>query len=139
MTRLRAKAHWRSALIWAAYLRRAKTRFRMDDGRHERKRRLDLPDQALLVGLGISRVGWWLIDVKPRLGMSPSVPVFGRRQRRDCPHAQLAGVQKAPSPCLAPLPQWLEDLRRQHHVPVLAAVRLHDADDHLLTVDPPCQ
>ena len=28
-----------------------------------------------------------------------------------------------------------EDLRWQHHVPVLAALRLHDADDLLLTVD----
>jgi hypothetical protein len=36
---------------------------------------------------------------------------------------------------LPPLPQQLEDLRRQHHVPVLAALRLHDADDHLLAVD----
>src|SRR6266849_7223414 len=38
-------------------------------------------------------------------------------------------------PRLPPLPQQLEDLRRQHHVPVLAALRLHDADDLLLTVD----
>jgi hypothetical protein len=30
------------------------------------------------------------------LAMSPVVLVFGRRQRRDAPHAQLAGVQKAP-------------------------------------------
>src|SRR5216684_6218009 len=29
-------------------------------------------------------------------GMSAVVLVFGRRQRRDVPHAQLAGVQKAP-------------------------------------------
>src|SRR5271155_1915087 len=36
---------------------------------------------------------------------------------------------------LPPLPQQLEDLRRQHHVPVLAALRLHDTDDHLLAVD----
>ena len=36
---------------------------------------------------------------------------------------------------LPPLPQQLEDLRRQHHVAVLAALRLHDADDHLLAVD----
>jgi len=28
--------------------------------------------------------------------MSPFVLVFGRRQRRDTPQAQLAGVQKAP-------------------------------------------
>ena len=28
--------------------------------------------------------------------MSRSVQVFGRRQRGDAPHAQLAGVQKAP-------------------------------------------
>src|SRR3981189_2957832 len=40
-------------------------------------------------------------------------------------------------PRLPPLPQQLEDLRRQHHVPVLAALRLHDADDLLLTVDVP--
>src|SRR5450631_1237338 len=38
-------------------------------------------------------------------------------------------------PRLPPLPQQLEDFRRQHHVPVLAALRLHDADDHLLAVD----
>src|SRR5215472_7436894 len=38
-------------------------------------------------------------------------------------------------PRLPPLPQQVEDLRRQHHVPVLEALRLHDADDHLLTVD----
>ena len=38
-------------------------------------------------------------------------------------------------PRLPPLPQQVEDLGRQHHVSVLAAFRLHDADDHLLTVD----
>src|SRR6266478_4921041 len=38
-------------------------------------------------------------------------------------------------PRLPPLPQQLEDFRRQHHVPVLAALRLHDANDHLLAVD----
>jgi hypothetical protein len=38
-------------------------------------------------------------------------------------------------PHLPPLPQQLQDLRRQHHVPVLAAFRLHDADDLLLAVD----
>src|ERR1700739_1393395 len=38
-------------------------------------------------------------------------------------------------PRLPPLPQQVEDLRRQHHVPVLATLRLHDADDHLLAVD----
>src|SRR6516164_3554089 len=38
-------------------------------------------------------------------------------------------------PRLPPLPQQLQQLRRQHHVPVLAALRLHDADDHLLAVD----
>jgi len=31
--------------------------------------------------------------------------------------------------------QQIEDLRRQHHIPVLAALRLHDADDLLLTVN----
>ena len=41
-------------------------------------------------------------------------------------------------PRLPPLPQQLEELRRQHHVPVLAALRLHDADDHLLAVDVAC-
>src|SRR5215831_10233883 len=45
-----------------------------------------------------------------------------------------AGVIRAP-PRLPPLPQQLQDLRRQHHVPVLAALRLHDADDLLLAVD----
>src|SRR6185437_7553380 len=38
-------------------------------------------------------------------------------------------------PRLPPLPQQLQDLRRQHHVPVLAALRLHNADDLLLAVD----
>src|SRR6266699_2001675 len=38
-------------------------------------------------------------------------------------------------PRLPPLPKQVDDLRRQHHVPVLATFRLHDADDHLLTVD----
>ncbi len=38
-------------------------------------------------------------------------------------------------PRLPPLPQQLEDFGGQHHVPVLAALRLHDADDHLLAVD----
>ena len=38
-------------------------------------------------------------------------------------------------PRLPPLPQQVEDLGRQHHMSVLAAFRLHDADDHLLTVD----
>src|SRR6516164_8064642 len=38
-------------------------------------------------------------------------------------------------PRLPPLPQQVEDLCRQHHVPVLETLRLHDADDHLLTVD----
>jgi hypothetical protein len=45
-----------------------------------------------------------------------------------------AGVVSA-RPDLPPLPQQIEDLCRQHHVPVLAALRLHDADDHLLTID----
>src|ERR1700730_5148166 len=45
-----------------------------------------------------------------------------------------AGVIRG-RPRLPPLPQQLEDFRRQHHVPVLAALRLHDADDHLLAVD----
>src|SRR5215831_17205248 len=45
-----------------------------------------------------------------------------------------AGVIRAP-PHLPPLPQQLQDLRRQHHVAVLAAFRLHDADNLLLTVD----
>src|SRR3974390_2865559 len=36
---------------------------------------------------------------------------------------------------LPPLPQQLQDLRRQHHVPVLAALRLHDADNSLFAVD----
>ena len=38
-------------------------------------------------------------------------------------------------PHLPPLPQQLQDLRRQHHVPILAALRLHDADNLLLAVD----
>ena len=38
-------------------------------------------------------------------------------------------------PRLPPLPQQVEDLGRKHHIPVLAAFRLHDANDHLLTVD----
>src|SRR5262249_9614003 len=46
-----------------------------------------------------------------------------------------AGVIIRGRPRLPPLPQQLEDLRRQLHVPVLAALRPHDADDHLLTVD----
>src|ERR1700692_1269488 len=45
-----------------------------------------------------------------------------------------AGVMSARS-LLPPLPQQIEDLRRQHHIPVLAALRLHDADDLLLTVN----
>src|SRR5271166_2857701 len=45
-----------------------------------------------------------------------------------------AGVMPG-RPRLPPLPQQVEDLGRQHHVSVLAAFRLHDADDHLLTVD----
>src|SRR3974377_326314 len=36
---------------------------------------------------------------------------------------------------LPPLPQQLQHLRRQHHVPVLASLRLHDADNSLLAVD----
>src|SRR3974390_120189 len=39
---------------------------------------------------------------------------------------------------LPPLPQQLQELRRQHHVPVLAALRLHNADDLLLAVDVAC-
>src|SRR5271166_171247 len=38
-------------------------------------------------------------------------------------------------PRLPPLPQQIEDFGRKHHMSVLAAFRLHDADDHLLTVD----
>ena len=38
-------------------------------------------------------------------------------------------------PRLPPLPQQVEDLGRKHHVPVLAAFRLDNANDHLLTVD----
>ena len=38
-------------------------------------------------------------------------------------------------PRLSPLPQQLQDFRRQHHVPVLAALRLYNADDLLLAVD----
>src|SRR5215471_15100870 len=38
-------------------------------------------------------------------------------------------------PRLPPLPQQLQEHRRQHDAPVLAALRLHDADDLLLTVD----
>src|ERR1700756_2880078 len=45
-----------------------------------------------------------------------------------------AGVIRG-RPRLPPLPQQLQDRRRQHHVPVLAALRLHNADDLLLTVD----
>jgi len=36
-------------------------------------------------------------------------------------------------PRLPPLPQQVEDLGRKHHITVLAAFRLHDADDHLLS------
>src|SRR6201981_509134 len=39
---------------------------------------------------------------------------------------------------LPPLPQQLQDLRRQHHVPVLASLRLHDADNSLFAVDVTC-
>src|SRR6516164_9231486 len=45
-----------------------------------------------------------------------------------------AGVIRA-RPRLPPLPQQLQNRRRKHHVPVLAAFRLHDADNLLLTVD----
>jgi hypothetical protein len=45
-----------------------------------------------------------------------------------------AGVMPG-RPRLPPLPQQVEDLGRQHHMSVPAAFRLHDADDHLLTVD----
>ena len=38
-------------------------------------------------------------------------------------------------PRLPPSPQQVEDLGRKHHITVLAAFRLHDADDHLLAVD----
>ena len=38
-------------------------------------------------------------------------------------------------PRLPPLSQQVEDLGRKHHVPVLAAFRLHDANDHLVAVD----
>src|SRR5271157_2094072 len=38
-------------------------------------------------------------------------------------------------PRLPPSPQQVEDLGRKHHMSVLAAFRLHDANDHLLTVD----
>src|SRR5271157_1656219 len=38
-------------------------------------------------------------------------------------------------PRLPPLPQQVEDLGRKHHVPVLAAFRLHDANDHLIAVN----
>src|SRR5215469_15128443 len=38
-------------------------------------------------------------------------------------------------PYLPPLPKQLQDLCRWHHGAVLAALRLHDADDLLLTVD----
>src|SRR5262245_46051078 len=41
-------------------------------------------------------------------------------------------------PRLPPLPQQVEGLGRQHYVPVLVALRLHDADDHLRTVDVAC-
>src|ERR1700747_658280 len=41
-------------------------------------------------------------------------------------------------PHLPPLPQQLQDLRRQHHVPVLASLRLHDADNSLFAVDVTC-
>ena len=38
-------------------------------------------------------------------------------------------------PRLPPWPQQVEDLGRKHHVPILAAFRLHDANDHLIVVD----
>src|SRR5260370_40960499 len=45
-----------------------------------------------------------------------------------------AGVVRG-RPRLPPLPQQLQDLRWQHHVPVFLSLRLHDADDLLLAVD----
>src|SRR5664279_122098 len=45
-----------------------------------------------------------------------------------------AGVISA-RPRFPPLPQQNQDLRRQHHVSVLAALRLQDADNLLLTIN----
>jgi hypothetical protein len=57
-------------------------------------------------------------------------------ERRQGNKPARAGVRFARSGAsLPPLPQQVEDLGRQHHVSVLAALRLHDADDHLRTGD----
>ena len=72
-----------------------------------------------------------------RVRFKPSLHLGRRRQddrhglrvnRRD------AGVTPF-RPRLPPLPQQVEDLERKHHIPILAAFRLHDANDHLLAVD----
>src|SRR6516225_5963670 len=41
-------------------------------------------------------------------------------------------------PHLPPLPEQVKNLGRQHHLAVLATLRLHDADDLLLAVDIAC-
>ena len=46
-----------------------------------------------------------------------------------------AATEQPGGPPLPPLPQQVEDLGRKHHITVLAAFRLHDADDHLLAVN----
>src|SRR5215469_15932239 len=62
-------------------------------------------------------------------------PMFTATGKQPTLFRREAGVIRAGWPRIPPLPQQVEDLRRQHHVPVLEALRLHDADDHLLTVD----
>ena len=58
---------------------------------------------------------------------------LARRQRVDC---RTAGEQPAlRSRRLPPLPQHIEQIRRQHHVAILAALPLVDADHHLGAVD----
>ena len=86
--------------------------------------RLALRSPAAFASSLNSRPNWRVVSGRwsPRPGKQPAL------LRRD------AGVIRG-RPRLPPLPQQVQDLARQHYVPILAALRLHDADDHLLTVD----
>ena len=61
-------------------------------------------------------------------------PTFTATGKQPTLFRRKAGVIRG-RPRLPPLPQQVEDLRRQHHVSILETLRLHDADDHLFTVD----
>ena len=100
--------------------------FRRRERRHRQRRRGDggHREQRLPDPLGLQL----LLHARSRrltINATGKQPALFRRN---------AGVTPG-RPDLPPLPQQVEDLGRKHHMSVLAAFRLHDADDHLLTVD----